>query len=195
MMNINEIDFYQAVLDWFSIYGRKDLPWQKDPTPYSVWVSEVMLQQTQVNTVIPYYLKFMTMFPTLLSLAQASEDEVLSLWSGLGYYRRAQNLHKTAGILSATQLTKKYQQSFPEMVSELQALPGIGRSTAGAIVALAMNKRATILDGNVKRVLTRCFAITGWPRKAEVNRNLWQLAEKLTPQLQVKDYTHRARAF
>jgi len=189
MITVSNSNFYKAVLLWFSQHGRKDLPWQKDPSPYSVWISEIMLQQTQVKTVIPYYQKFMAAFPSLDSLAQATEDEVLALWSGLGYYSRARNLYKTALLLSESKLIENAQQGFPDTVTQLQSLPGIGRSTAGAIVALAMNKRAAILDGNVKRVLTRCFAIDGWPGKSAINKQLWQLSEQLTPDIQIKDYT------
>ena len=141
-----------------------------------------MLQQTQVSTVIPYYEKFMSQFPKLHDLAHASDDDVMALWSGLGYYSRARNLHKTAKLLNAT-------GDFPNTVDGLVALPGIGRSTAGAILALSMHTKAAILDGNVKRVLARCFAIEGWPGKSDVLKKLWLVAESLTPETKVDDYT------
>ncbi len=188
MKVVNEViraEFISSVLLWFKEYGRKNLPWQKDPTAYRVWISEIMLQQTQVKTVIPYYEKFMKCFPNIEDLAKASNDQVMAQWSGLGYYSRARNLHKTA-----IELCKNRGQSeFPDTIEELQSLAGIGRSTAGAILALAMNKKASILDGNVKRVLARCFAISGWPGKADVAKKLWQVTESLTPENDVKAYT------
>ena len=141
-----------------------------------------MLQQTQVKTVIPYYEKFISKLPELSHLANASDDQVMALWSGLGYYSRARNLHKSAKLLNE-------QTGFPDNVDGLMALPGIGRSTAGAILALSMNQKASILDGNVKRVLARCFAISGWPGKSDVLKKLWAVAEELTPETNVKDYT------
>lgn len=180
--------FNKAVLDWFNSQGRKDLPWQQNPTAYRVWVSEIMLQQTQVNTVIPYYKKFITKFPNLSELANASNDQVMALWSGLGYYSRARNLHRTAILLVGEQRYSS-SHSFPETMKELESLPGIGRSTAGAILALAMQKKAAILDGNVKRVLARCFKIAGWPGKADIQKQLWQLSEQLTPDKQIRNYT------
>lgn len=173
-----------AVRTWFHQHGRHDLPWQIDPTPYRVWVSEIMLQQTQVSTVIDYYLRFMQRFPDVQSLSQASQDEVLHLWTGLGYYARARNLHKTAGIVS-----DQRQGMFPETLEELTALPGIGLSTAGAILALAMGQRGIILDGNVKRVLCRYYAIKTWAGDTATARHLWQLAKSATPAKNVADYT------
>ncbi len=172
-----------AVLDWFDRNGRKDLPWQQDPTPYRVWVSEIMLQQTQVATVVPYYLRFMARFPSLQALADAPQDEVLEHWSGLGYYARARNLHAAARILR-----DHHDHSFPRDVERLQALPGIGRSTAGAILSLSRGQRHPILDGNVKRVLARCFAVAGWPGRSAVANRLWELAEQHTPQERVGAY-------
>jgi len=183
VQHIDATDFVRPLLNWYTKQGRKDLPWQINPTPYRVWVSEIMLQQTQVNTAIPYYLKFMSAFPTLEDLANATDDQVMALWSGLGYYSRARNLHKTALIL----ITSK--QQFPENLDQLEALPGIGRSTAGAILALAMQKKATILDGNVKRVLARCFTVSGWTGKTSVANQLWMLAEQLTPDTRLRNYT------
>lgn len=176
--------FAQRLLAWFDLHGRKDLPWQQDINPYRVWVSEIMLQQTQVNTVIPYYQRFMASFPTVHSLASASQDQVLHHWTGLGYYARARNLHKTAQIV-----VDSFAGKFPETVEQLETLPGIGHSTAGAICAIAHRKYATILDGNVKRVLARHQAIEGWPGKTIVNKQLWQLAERYTPNERTADYT------
>lgn len=173
-----------ALLTWFDRHGRKDLPWQQDRTPYRVWVSEIMLQQTQVATVIPFYERFMAMLPSIESLAAAPEDTVLHLWTGLGYYARARNLHRCAQVVC-----DQYQGVFPSELDRLQALPGIGRSTAGAIVSLAMNGRAPILDGNVKRVLARYHAVEGWPGQRAVADELWHFAEQHTPELRVADYT------
>jgi A/G-specific adenine glycosylase len=179
---INSDNFQKSVLTWFDNHGRKDLPWQHNKTPYRVWVSEIMLQQTQVTTVIPYYLRFMEHFPDISSLAKASEDEVLHLWTGLGYYSRARNLHRTAKIIASN-------GQFPDELSELEKLPGIGLSTAGAILAIAFEKKATILDGNVKRVLTRSHGISEWPGAKKISDQLWEIAEKLTPNERVADYT------
>lgn len=168
--------FQQAVLSWFQQYGRHDLPWQQNASPYRVWVSEIMLQQTQVATVIPYFEKFIQRFPDVEALAQANSDEVLQYWAGLGYYARARNLHRSAQLIM-----QQYAGSFPNNSDQLQALPGIGRSTAGAILALAFGQRAAILDGNVKRVLARVHRVAGWPGKTETLQKLWQLAEQYTP--------------
>ncbi len=176
--------FSDRVLTWFDQHGRKDLPWQRDITPYRVWVSEIMLQQTQVRTVIPYYERFMARFPTVGELAAAAEDEVLHLWTGLGYYARARNLHK-----AARQVCEQFHGEFPATVDALAGLPGVGRSTAGAIVSIAYRKRAPILDGNVKRVLARHGAIDGWPGDAAVLKQLWALAEDYTPGERVADYS------
>jgi len=173
----------KKLLAWYQKHGRHDLPWQKNPTAYRVWVSEIMLQQTQVNTVIPYYQRFMHSFPNLKSLALADVDDVLSHWSGLGYYARARNLHRTAIILH-----KEHNGRFPKTVEALTDLPGIGLSTAGAIASFAMNIPATILDGNVKRVLTRYFAVEGWPGKTAVHQALWEIAKNNTPQANVNQY-------
>ncbi len=176
--------FSQRLLLWFAQYGRKDLPWQQDPTPYRVWVSEIMLQQTQVNTVIPYFQRFIEVFPTLDSLARASLDEVLQLWTGLGYYARARNLHR-----SAQQVQTDFNAQLPQDLSLLQSLPGIGRSTAGAILSLAYGQRQAILDGNVKRVLCRYQAVDGWPGKTQVSQQLWTLADDLMSYTQAAEYT------
>lgn len=174
----------EALLRWHGEFGRKDLPWQRDPSPYRVWVSEIMLQQTQVAAVIPYYRRFLESFPDIGSLANASLDEVLHEWSGLGYYARARNLHKAAGLIRDT-----YQGEFPASFEDIIKLPGIGRSTAGAILALACGQRQPILDGNVKRVLARYFAVDGWPGTAAVSKKLWALAEECTPHGDVAAYT------
>ena len=183
-LNIAPESFSQAVLDWFSQHGRKDLPWQKNPTPYRVWISEIMLQQTQVQTVIPYYQRFMDRFPDVGALASAPVDQVLHLWTGLGYYARARNLHK-----AAQQVVEFHGGEFPQSVEALESLPGIGRSTAGAIAALAMHIRAPILDGNVKRVLTRYFAIAGYPESSSIKKQLWEVAEALLPDQEIASYT------
>ena len=174
----------QAVLDWFDQHGRHDLPWQQQANPYRVWVSEIMLQQTQVTTVIPYYQRFMARFPDVQSLAAADINEVLHLWTGLGYYARARNLHKTATVV-----VRDHNGKFPEELEQLCDLPGIGRSTAGAILALSMGQRGVILDGNVKRVLCRFYAITEWSGETHVQKQLWTLAEQATPFQRVDAYT------
>lgn len=181
--------FSKKVLTWFDGHGRKNLPWQKKlsdkkSAAYRVWLSEIMLQQTQVATVIPYFEKFIKTFPTVDALAAAPLDEVLHLWSGLGYYARARNLHKAAQIVA-----EKYQGKFPDTVVELSTLPGIGASTAGAIVSIAFKKRGVILDGNVKRVLGRHYAIAGLPTESKTIERFWQLADINTPQQRVDHYT------
>lgn len=176
-------DFQQRLLHWFDQHGRKDLPWQRDINPYRVWLSEIMLQQTQVGSVIPYFNRFVDRFPTIQSLAEAEVDEVLQLWAGLGYYARARNLHKTAGIVADT------GGNFPQTIEALSALPGIGRSTAGAILSIACGQSQPILDGNVKRVLARFRAVEGWPGDSKVGAILWQVAESYTPTQRCGDYT------
>ncbi len=176
--------FQKAVLDWFDQYGRTNLPWQQDTGAYPVWVSEIMLQQTQVATVIPYFERFMQSFPTVRDLAAAPLDDVLHHWTGLGYYARARNLHKTA-----QHVVTELQGQFPDNVTALIELPGIGRSTAGAISSIAFNNQASILDGNVKRVLARFSATEGWPGKREVVEKLWLIAETFTPLERIADYT------
>ncbi len=172
------------LLRWFGRHGRHDLPWQRNPTPYRVWISEVMLQQTQVETVIPYFERFMRRFPDIATLAAARQDEVLHLWSGLGYYARGRNLHRAAQIVVAP-----HGGRLPETLPELMALPGIGRSTAGAILALAHGQRHPILDGNVKRVLARVFLVREEPWTPAGSARLWQLALDCTPGLRVAEYT------
>ena len=176
--------FSSQLLDWWDRHGRKDLPWQHPRSAYRVWVSEIMLQQTQVKTVIPYFHRFVGRFPDMASLAAASEDEVLALWSGLGYYARARNLLKTARICR-----QDHDGDLPQTPEKLATLPGIGQSTANAIYSQAHNKTAVILDGNVKRVLARYFAVPGWPGKSSVHKQLWQAAEELLPTERGADYT------
>ncbi|AHE67433.1 A/G-specific adenine glycosylase [Legionella oakridgensis ATCC 33761 = DSM 21215] len=176
--------FTLPLLQWFHQYGRKDLPWQIPGNAYAVWISEIMLQQTQVRTVIPYFLRFMNTFPTLRTLACASEDQVLAQWSGLGYYSRARNLHKTAKIIC-----NDFHDYFPDDIETLMKLPGIGPSTAAAIASLAFNKPTAILDGNVKRVLCRYFLIAGSMEQTSVTRQLWQLAKQCMPLHDCAAYT------
>ena len=177
-------DFAGRLLGWFDQYGRKDLPWQHPKEAYRIWVSEVMLQQTQVQTVIPYFERFMTRFPNVVSLADARQDEVLQHWSGLGYYARARNLHRAAQLIR-----DEFDGEFPGALDTVVGLPGIGRSTAGAILCLAFDQRHAILDGNVKRVLARHEAIDGWPGKTSVASRLWDVAEQLTPDSRTAEYT------
>jgi len=176
--------FAPRLLAWFAAHGRKQLPWQENPTPYRVWISEVMLQQTQVAAVIPYFQRFLDRFPDLGALAGAPADEVLHLWTGLGYYARARNLQACAQIL-----LRDHGGEFPSEIDALMALPGIGRSTAGAILALSRGQRHAILDGNAKRVLARVFGIAGDPGRADVLAQLWRQAEACTPQSAVAPYT------
>ncbi|MCO7248001.1 A/G-specific adenine glycosylase [Halomonas sp. Mc5H-6] len=183
--------FQQRLLDWFDRYGRHDLPWQSPRSAYRVWVSEIMLQQTQVATVIAYFERFMARFPTLEALAKAPQDEVLHLWTGLGYYARARNLHKAAQVA-----LEDHNGELPtDSVETLMALPGIGRSTAGAIIAQSTGRHAAILDGNVKRSLTRLHAVAGWPGKPAIERKLWALADYYTPDSRVADYTQAMMDF
>lgn len=178
------VDFQRRVLAWYDQHGRKHLPWQQHRNAYRVWVSETMLQQTQVTTVIPYFERFIARFPTVVALAKAPIDDVLHLWTGLGYYARARNLHRCAQTIVSA-----HDGEFPDTVDALSALPGIGRSTAGAIISMAFQQRAAILDGNVKRVLTRLHAVDGWPGTTAVQKQLWDIAEHYTPSERVQDYT------
>ncbi|ELR65311.1 A/G-specific adenine glycosylase [Photobacterium marinum] len=175
--------FSEAILAWYDKFGRKTLPWQLNKTPYKVWLSEIMLQQTQVATVIPYFERFMERFPTVRDLAAAEQDEVLHLWTGLGYYARARNLHKAAQMI-----VSEHGGEFPTDIEQVMALPGIGRSTAGAVLSLSLKQHHPILDGNVKRTLSRCYAIEGWPGKKAVENALWQIAETNTPAKGVERY-------
>lgn len=168
--------FAKSVLAWYELHGRKTLPWQKEKSAYHVWLSEVMLQQTQVKTVISYFEKFIQQFPTVTDLANAELDEVLHLWTGLGYYARARNLHK-----AAQKIATEHEGIFPTDFESVVALPGVGRSTAGAILSFSQNKPYPILDGNVKRVLARVFNVGGWPGEKSVERELWRLSEQETP--------------
>lgn len=178
------MNFSDRIIGWQRRHGRHDLPWQNTHDPYAIWVSEIMLQQTQVGTVIPYYQRFMARFPDIASLAAAAEDEVLQHWSGLGYYSRARNLHA-----AARRLAGDFGGHFPQQPEVIRQLPGIGRSTAAAIAAFAFGFNGAILDGNVKRVLTRCFGIEGWPGQPSVEKKLWTLAEGLLPPADIEAYT------
>jgi len=183
-MSFEPEQFAQRLLDWFALHGRQTLPWQSNPTPYRVWVSEVMLQQTQVATVIPYYARFMARFPNVAALASAPLDEVLHLWTGLGYYARARNLQTCAQVLVA-----QHGGEFPQTLDAMMDLPGIGRSTAAAILALSGGHRQPILDGNAKRVLARVFGIAGDPTSTTVLTALWAQADACTPARAVAAYT------
>ncbi len=177
------MDFSSRLIAWQRTHGRHDLPWQ-GADAYRVWLSEIMLQQTQVATVIPYYQRFVTNFPSIAALAAATEEQVLTHWSGLGYYARGRNLHKAAQIIEA-----KHHGEFPRKLEDILELPGIGRSTAAAVCALAYHERRAILDGNVKRVLARYCGIEGWAGEKKVEEKLWQQAEALLPPRDVATYT------
>ncbi|NMP16451.1 A/G-specific adenine glycosylase [Thalassotalea sp. Y01] len=177
------MSFSDKVLGWYDEQGRKDLPWQQDKTPYRVWISEIMLQQTQVATVIPYYTRFMKSFPDIIALANADEDSVLHHWTGLGYYARARNLHKAAKTIR-----DDYQGQFPTDIEQVIALPGIGKSTAGAILSLSLGQHHPILDGNVKRVLARYNMVAGYPGLASFEKQLWQVSEDVTPIQRVDNF-------
>jgi len=176
--------FAERLLAWFDVEGRHDLPWQHPRAAYRVWLAEVMLQQTQVTTVIPYFTRFVDRFPDFAALAAAPIDDVLALWAGLGYYARARNLHAAARAVVA-----EHGGVMPRSLDAVQALPGVGRSTAGAILAQAYGERHAILDGNVKRVLARHGAIAGWPGQPAVARELWALSERYLPTARLADYT------
>lgn len=176
-------DFSTRIIQWYHLHGRKSLPWHNNKTAYSVWISEIMLQQTQVKTVIPFYTKFMESFPTIEALASASQDEVLHHWTGLGYYARARNLHAAAKYVC-----DHHNGKFPTKIEDVEALPGIGRSTAAAILSSVYQQPHAILDGNVKRVLARHQAVEGWPGKVSVVNQLWSIAEANTPKAEVTEY-------
>jgi len=176
--------FASLLVAWQRRHGRQGLPWQDTRDPYRIWLSEVMLQQTRVAAVIPYYQRFLSRFPDVHSLAAADEDEVLRLWSGLGYYARARNLHR-----AARKVVSEYGGTFPDSVGEIEQVPGVGRSSAAAIATFAFGRRAAILDGNVKRVLARCYGVEGWPGEREVEAKLWRLAQRLLPKDDVGVYT------
>ncbi len=182
--------FAARLLQWFDRCGRHDLPWQHPRTPYRVWVSEIMLQQTQVGVVVPYFARFMAALPDLRALAAAPIDDVLALWSGLGYYARARNLHAAARLC-----VERHDGELPRDRDALTALPGIGRSTAGAILAQAWGERAPILDGNVKRVLARWHGVAGWPGLPAVERQLWEFAQAHLPHARLADYTQAQMDF
>jgi len=169
-------DFSVRLIAWQREHGRHDLPWQNTRDPYRIWLSEIMLQQTQVSTVIPYYDRFLARFPDVAALAAAPADDVMTLWAGLGYYTRARNLHRCAQVV-----VEQHGGRFPESVEALAELPGIGRSTAAAIASFAFGAKATILDGNVKRVLARVFGVEGFPGEKKVESGMWLLAESLLP--------------
>jgi A/G-specific adenine glycosylase len=177
-------DFASELLAWYDVHGRKDLPWQRERNAYRVWLSEVMLQQTQVRTVIAYFERFVDALPTLADLAAAPEDRVLALWSGLGYYSRARNLHRTSKLC-----IERHAGDLPKDPDALADLPGIGRSTAAAILAQAFGERHAILDGNVRRVLARWHGVHGWPGGTAAQRALWLHAEEHTPHYRIADYT------
>lgn len=168
--------FATQLIQWQKKHGRHQLPWQGTHDPYAIWLSEIMLQQTQVNTVIPYYQRFMQHYPDIKSLAKAPLDEVLALWSGLGYYARARHLHQAANIIE-----QDYQGAFPKDIEVIQKLPGIGRSTAAAITVFAYGQYHTILDGNVKRVFARYFGIEGYPGERKIQDTLWEQATQQLP--------------
>ena len=176
--------FAGRVIEWQQTSGRHDLPWQRTRDPYRIWLSEIMLQQTQVSAVVPYYGRFLACFPDLASLAAAPEDDVLALWSGLGYYARARNLHSAARAI-----VQRHAGVFPAAFDDIVALPGIGRSTAGAIAVFAFGARQPILDGNVKRVFARAFGIAGFPGEKKIEATMWARAEALLPAGQVEAYT------
>lgn len=183
-MIIDYKEFSNPLLAWFDLHGRKDLPWQHPRSAYRVWISEIMLQQTQVKTVLPYFIRFITRFPDIQTLALAPEDDVLAHWSGLGYYSRARNLHKSAKMIQT-----EFQGEFPNELDTLLKLPGVGESTAAAIASLAFNKSTAILDGNVKRVLSRYFLVAGLPTDAYVKKTLWALANACMPLTRCADYS------
>lgn len=177
-------DFASRLIAWQQSHGRHDLPWQGTIDPYRIWLSEIMLQQTQVETVIPYYNRFLASFPDLATLAAAPDDNVMAHWAGLGYYSRARNLHAAARRIAA-----EHGGRFPRQIDAILDLPGIGRSTAAAIAAFAFEQRGAILDGNVKRVLARVFGIDGWPGEKAVETRMWALAEELLPESDIRAYT------
>ncbi|PNS07654.1 mutY: A/G-specific adenine glycosylase [Lysobacter silvestris] len=176
--------FATRLLTWFDAHGRHDLPWQHPRTPYRVWLSEIMLQQTQVSVVIPYFQRFVAALPDLPALAAAPRDQVLALWSGLGYYARARNLHT-----AAQRCVELHDGDLPHDFDALLALPGIGRSTAGAILAQAWDDRFAILDGNVKRLFARFHGIEGWPGTPIIEKQLWELANAHLPHSRLADFT------
>ena len=174
--------FSPNITKWYIQNGRKNLPWRKVITPYRIWISEIMLQQTQVKTVIPFYKKFIKKYPNLKSISLATEDDILALWTGLGFYRRAKNIYRTKEIIK-----KEYKNKFPSKYEELISLPGIGRSTAGAIMSIAYKESYPILDANVKRVISRYKKIN--TNEKGVVKTLWSLSKNLTPEKNIFEYT------
>lgn len=183
-MKLFKRSFHNHLIAWFKQHGRTTLPWQQSPTPYHIWISEIMLQQTQVKTVIPYFNRFITRFPNIQSLTFASIDDIMALWAGLGFYSRARNLHACAKVI-----LRDHGGQFPDEIIALQNLPGIGRSTAGAILAFGFQKRASILDANVKRIHTRIHAIKGFVNDKKIEKKLWAIAETYTPRSNISEYT------
>ncbi|MFT4102897.1 MAG: A/G-specific adenine glycosylase [Burkholderiaceae bacterium] len=183
-MSVSDSTFAERIIAWQRQHGRQSLPWQHQRDAYRVWLSEVMLQQTQVATVVPYYQRFVQAFPDVFALAAADDERVMQLWSGLGYYSRARNLHRCA-----RQVVERFDGRFPDSVDDLQSLPGIGRSTAAAIAVFAFGQRAAILDGNVKRVFCRHFAVEGFPGERRVEQRLWELVEHELPEHGIEPYT------
>ena len=175
--------FSNRIVNWYKKNGRHDLPWRKNISPYSIWISEIMLQQTQVKTVIPYFNKFIEKYPNIEALIQASEDEILAQWSGLGFYRRAKNIYKACRVIS-----EDFNSKLPTNINDLESLPGIGRSTAGAIMSIAFNEGHPILDANVKRVLGRYKKIP-FKTENEKQKKLWLISEELTPNKESFEYT------
>ena len=181
--------FANAIIDWQKLHGRHDLPWQNTADPYAIWVSEIMLQQTQVTAVIGYYAKFMQRFPTIAALANATQEAVLQHWSGLGYYSRARNLHAAAQKIVHDFGGDGFNIKFPTHFDDIVSLPGIGRSTAAAISTFALNAPQPILDGNVKRVFARHFNIVGYTSAPKIAQQLWQIAERENPAENAIAYT------
>ena len=181
-MNFKVDTFSSNITKWYIQNGRKNLPWRKVITPYRIWISEIMLQQTQVKTVIPFYKKFIKKYPNLKSISLATEDDILALWTGLGFYRRAKNIYRTKEIIK-----KEYKNKFPSKYEELISLPGIGRSAAGAIMSIAYKESYPILDANVKRVISRYKKIN--TDEKGVVKTLWSLSKNLTPEKNIFEYT------
>ena len=181
-MRLEDKKFSKEIIEWYRLFGRDNLPWRKNVSPYKIWISEIMLQQTQVKTVIPFYKKFLKKYPNLKSIAPAREDDILALWTGLGFYRRAKNIYKTKEIIK-----KSFSNRFPKKFSELVELPGIGRSTAGAIMSIAYQEPFPILDANVKRVISRYKKINS-KEKTSIKK-LWSSSEDLTPKKNIFEYT------
>lgn len=181
---MSHTEFSQKIIAWQQVHGRHQLPWQNTHDAYAIWVSEIMLQQTQVQAVIAYYQRFMQRFPDVQALAAAPQEEVMRYWSGLGYYSRARNLHD-----AAQKIVDEFAGQFPQQMPDILSLPGIGRSTAAAISAFAFEQQQAILDGNVKRIFARHFLIQGWPGQPKIEKQMWQLAEQLLPHQNIVAYT------